>query len=121
MLQVPNLSDVLPIGVGYLCWKLEEPGYPGPAMLDLALENSVQAIWFSFGNEIGRWIEHVRRYEYPLGSQKADRKHTPVIFVLVNSVEEALVAVNEWKVDVLVAQGTRFLLILSHRLIKYGN
>ncbi|KAF8271598.1 Nitronate monooxygenase-domain-containing protein [Lactarius quietus] len=74
-------SGPLPIGAGFLGWKLEEPQSPHIALLELALENGVRAVWFAFGNDLGRWIE------------------------LVNSVDEALVAVQKWKVDVLVAQG----------------
>jgi nitronate monooxygenase len=66
----------------------------------LALENGVQAIWFSFGEDLGRWIEFVRIHD-----QKSGKTPGTLIFVQVNSVDEALLAVQTWKADVLVAQG----------------
>lgn len=93
-------SGPLPIGAGFLGWKLEEAQSPHVALLELALENGVQAVWLSFGDDLGRWIELVRRHDEQHGK-------TPktLIFVQVNSVDEALLAAETWKVDVLVAQG----------------
>ena len=65
-----------------------------------AVENHVRAIWFSFGRDIGHWIRLVRKHDADAG-----RPHSTLIFVVVSSVEEALIATNEWEVDVLVAQG----------------
>jgi nitronate monooxygenase len=72
----------------------------------LALENGVQAIWLSFGEDLGRWIEFVRIHD-----QKSGKTPRTLIFVQVNSVDEALLAVQTWKVDVLVAQGKVFQLL----------
>ncbi|KAJ3480404.1 hypothetical protein NLI96_g8370 [Meripilus lineatus] len=95
-------SAVLPIGVGYLAWKLEESESAASDMLDAALENHVQAVWLAFGAKIGKWVEYIRQADAAVagGSRKT------LIFVLVNSVEEALVATKDWKADVLVAQGS---------------
>jgi nitronate monooxygenase len=60
----------------------------------------VQAIWLSFGENLGRWIELVRNHD-----QKTGKSPKTLVFVQVNSVDEALLAVQTWKVDVLVAQG----------------
>ncbi|KAF8141704.1 2-nitropropane dioxygenase [Boletus edulis] len=95
-----NPSDPLPIGVGYLAWQLEEPTANPEALLSAALDNHVQAIWLAFGNDIKEWIKFIRNYD---AQHKRPRPTT--IFVPVSSVEEALVASDEWKVDVLVAQG----------------
>jgi len=90
----------LPIGAGFLGWKLEEAQSPHVALLELALENGVRAIWLSFGENLGFWIEFVRNHD-----QKTGKSPKTLVFVQVNSVDDALVAVQSWKVDVLVAQG----------------
>lgn len=72
-------------------------------MLDAALDNHVQAIWLAFGTKIGKWVEYVRQADNATGGT-----WKTLIFVLVNSLEEAFVAANEWKADVLVAQGAVF-------------
>ncbi|KAL0953411.1 hypothetical protein HGRIS_004648 [Hohenbuehelia grisea] len=95
-----HIPDRLPLGVGFLCWQLEKPNSPAVDLLTIALERRVQAIWFSFGTEIGRWAQYVRDYD-----RKLDDGHKTIIFAQIASVEEALVAVRDWKVDVLVAQG----------------
>lgn len=93
-------SGPLPIGAGFLGWKLEEAQSPHIALLELALENGVRAVWLAFGEDLGRWIDLVRRHDEQHGK-------TPktLIFVQVNSVDEALLATETWKVDVIVAQG----------------
>lgn len=95
-------SDPLPIGVGYLGWQLEEPMAKPEVMLSAALDNRVHAVWLAFGNNLKQWIEFIRNYD---AEHKRARQTT--IFVQVSSVEEALVASDEWKVDVLVAQGLK--------------
>ncbi|KAI9511544.1 2-nitropropane dioxygenase [Russula earlei] len=98
ILNVP--SGPLPIGAGFLGWKLEEARSPHVALLELALENGVRAIWLSFGEDLGRWIELVRIHD-----EKSGKSPKTLVFVQVNSVDEALIAAYTWKVDVLVAQG----------------
>lgn len=104
-------SGPLPLGAGFLGWKLEETQSPHVALLELALENGVQAVWLAFGEDLGRWIELVRRHDEQHGK-------TPktLIFVQVNSVDEALLAAQTWKVDVLVAQGIRY-----HSMARYDT
>jgi len=94
-------SGPLPLGAGFLGWKLQEAQSPHVAFLELALENGVQAVWLSFGEDLGRWIEFVRSHD-----EKHGKTPKTLIFVQVNSVDEALHAAQTWKVDVLVAQGT---------------
>ncbi|KAG7093871.1 hypothetical protein E1B28_007510 [Marasmius oreades] len=94
----PSPSDtILPVGVGYFGWQLdkeEDPSESIPPTLKTALSNSVQAIWFSFGTNLGKWVHLVR-------------KHSPktIIFILANTVQEGRTAIEEWKADVLVCQG----------------
>ncbi len=94
-------SGPLPLGAGFLGWALEEAQSPHIALLELALENGVQAVWFAFGEDLGRWIELVRRHD----EQRGKTRRKTLIFVQLNSVDEALVAAQTWKVDVVVAQG----------------
>ncbi|KAI0257829.1 hypothetical protein BC834DRAFT_976720 [Gloeopeniophorella convolvens] len=93
-------SGPLPIGAGFLGWKLDESHNEHAALLDLALENGVQAVWLSFGDDLGRWIDRVRAHDRTSGKTPPTR-----IFVQVNALDEALRAAQTWKVDVLVAQG----------------
>lgn len=94
-------ADPLPIGVGYLAWQLEKDPSSAIGLLDVSLSNRVQAIWLAFGNSIGQWIEHIRSYDASSG-----REQKTLIFVPVSSVKDALIAIQDWKVDVLVAQGS---------------
>lgn len=98
----------LPIGVGYLAWQLEESNSPAIELLSIALETRVQAIWFAFGSDLGRWVEFVRSHE------KSDNGYKTLVFVQVSTAEEAKRAISEWKVDVVVAQGL-FSLLLGER------
>ncbi|KDQ61609.1 hypothetical protein JAAARDRAFT_190349 [Jaapia argillacea MUCL 33604] len=90
----------LPIGIGFLAWKLEEPDSIGPQLLEIALENRPKAVWFAFGNDLGRWIRIVHEH-----NKKQEDGQKTLVFVQLSTVEQALIAVNEWKIDVLVAQG----------------
>jgi nitronate monooxygenase len=67
-------------------------------MLQHALDQQVRAIWLSFGVDLRRWIDFIRAFD-------ATRNHKTLIFVIVNSVPDAIVAAEDWKVDVIVAQG----------------
>ncbi|KAJ3522349.1 hypothetical protein NM688_g8887 [Phlebia brevispora] len=88
----------LAVGVGFYGWKLDQDGDGANAMLDAALQAGVRAIWFSFGSELGKYVEYVRESDTNTGRKT-------LIFIQVNSVDEALKAVNEWHADIVVAQG----------------
>ncbi|KAF7798017.1 hypothetical protein EIP86_009227 [Pleurotus ostreatoroseus] len=89
----------LPVGVNLLGWKLEEAGAELKAVLDTALEHHVQAIWLGFGKGLRHFISHIRQHDLACGQKT-------LVFIGVNTVPEALVATNEFKADVIVAQGT---------------
>ncbi|KAJ7604050.1 2-nitropropane dioxygenase [Mycena polygramma] len=89
-----------PVGVGYLGWQLEKPGSNLADLLPIALEHNVQAIWFAFGEDLGRWIKVVRDHDSRMGKDKKT-----LIFVQISTVQEAIVAAKDWKVDCIVAQG----------------
>ncbi|VDB84835.1 unnamed protein product [Peniophora sp. CBMAI 1063] len=92
-------SGPLPVGTGFLCYRLEKDTPDRPRdMLQLALEQQVKAVWLSFGSDIGKWVRHIREYD-------ANREHKTLVFVVVSSLSEAITAINEWKADAIVAQG----------------
>lgn len=88
----------LPVGVGLLGWILDMTEVSEDPRIPAVLEEKVQAVWFAFGNDLEKYIKTVREYD-------AKREHKTKIFCCCNSVDEAIRAANEWKVDVIVAQG----------------
>ena len=99
-LGVPTDSPV-PTGVGLLGWILDTTESSDDPRLPAVLEEMPSVIWFAFGTDLGKYISQVRTYD-------AKRSHQTLIFVIVNSVEEAQRAATEWKVDCIVVQGTSF-------------
>ncbi|KAJ3786520.1 2-nitropropane dioxygenase [Lentinula aff. detonsa] len=97
LLEAQNLAGILPVGVGYLGWLLDKmPFQEAESLLIAALTANVQAFWFSFGNDLGKWIRYVR---------ENSSGRSPLIFVQVNSLEEAVYAVENLEADIIVAQG----------------
>lgn len=90
----------MPIGVGLIGCLLDKTEASDDPRLPTILDHLPAAIWLAFGADLGKNVAQVRAYD-------GQRAHKPLIFVMVNSVEEGLRAVNEWKVDVVVAQGER--------------
>ncbi|KAH7913064.1 2-nitropropane dioxygenase [Hygrophoropsis aurantiaca] len=91
-------TEILPVGVGYLGWQLEQSRSNAENLMSISLEQRVRAIWLAFGNDLGSWVRFIREYD-------SRRNHKTLVFVIVSSVESAVVAADHWKVDVLVAQG----------------
>lgn len=83
----------------------------------------MKAVWFSFGEDLGKWVRYVRSYDEQRHRDRDQGKgsspHKTVAFVLVNTLEEAKTAVERWDVDVLVAQGAYFLLFFF--CVIYGT
>ncbi|KAF8159756.1 2-nitropropane dioxygenase, partial [Crassisporium funariophilum] len=103
LLQGNEHSEMtLRIGVGFLGWLLEKPLSTALELIKVALENHVQAIWLSFSEDLGRWVKYVRENDPRAGSKDA-----VTIFVQISSVEQAQLALNVWKADIIVAQGSR--------------
>lgn len=91
-------------GLGVICWALEGP-HGDPSKFDPYLEYIVsvrpRAVWFSFGNDLRRFVQRVRELE----SLREGGGPTTKIFIQVGTVKEAL-EVKQWpEVDVVVAQG----------------
>lgn len=99
-LALPS-DTVLPIGIGFLAWQLEKPNSPALELLSLALRKRVRAVWFAFGDNLGRWVEVVRNHD-------AETGHKTIIFVQISSIGDAKKAMDDWKVDIIVAQGLSF-------------
>ncbi|TEB36487.1 2-nitropropane dioxygenase [Coprinellus micaceus] len=100
LLDLPRDANVLPIGVGFLGWILDQKeALSKEELIPLIFEYRVQAIWLSFGTRLGSWIEYVRSLTQKTG-------HNIQVFVQVSSLDEAQTAIKEWKADVIVAQGT---------------
>ncbi|KAF8514019.1 2-nitropropane dioxygenase [Gautieria morchelliformis] len=98
VLSTPHEAP-LQLGAGYLGWMLDQGGNPVDC-LHVALERRVSSIWLSFGDDLGKWVEHIRQYD-----QSRKDTYRTLIWILVNSVAEAEVAIKQWKADVLVVQG----------------
>ncbi|KAG6855887.1 hypothetical protein H0H87_009710, partial [Tephrocybe sp. NHM501043] len=88
----------VPIGIGFISWILAMTESSDDPRIEAVLEEKPVAIWFAFGSDLGKYVAQVRAFD-------GKRDHKTIIFVMVNSVEDALRAANEWKVDVIVAQG----------------
>ena len=102
-------GERVPIGIGFLGWILDITEISDSPRLPAYLDELPEAIWFAFGVDLGKYVDAVRRHE-------SGRDHKTTIFVMVNSVQEAVVAANEWKVDVIVVQGARRQYRLSNNL-----
>ncbi|KAF8904315.1 2-nitropropane dioxygenase [Mucidula mucida] len=98
-LGLPDEAPV-PMGVGFISWILTMTESPDSEdkRLEKVLAEKPKAIWFAFGDDLNIYVDKVRAFD-------AEREHKTVVFVMVNSVEQAVRAANEWKVDVLVLQG----------------
>lgn len=89
-----------PFGIAYFVWELDKDGNDqAHEKLDAALDNDVQSIWLSFGNDPSEWVQYIRSKD--LAKPGSPRTK---IFILVNSLTEALKA-HELGADVIVAQG----------------
>ncbi|KAF7795070.1 hypothetical protein EIP86_006214 [Pleurotus ostreatoroseus] len=97
-------SAPLPLGVGLLGWVLDKTEASEDPRLPAVLAQRPRAVYFAFGDNLGQYVRQVRAYD----ARRADadgHAHRTLVWVCVNTLEEARVAVEEWGVDVLVAQG----------------
>lgn len=115
----------IPIGIGFLAWQLEshmekqekEPKSSGPLdLLRLALESRVQAVWFAFGENVGQWVEHVRKYDADRGDG-----HKTIVFVQIFSNADARTATSDWNADVIVAQGPQISSLFSYLVFQISR
>ncbi|KAF8910458.1 2-nitropropane dioxygenase [Gymnopilus junonius] len=95
-LAIPPERPV-PVGVGFIGWILDM--VPDESRLEQVLDEKPVALWLAFGVDLGKYVARIRAHDNK-------RAQKTIIFVIVNSVEMALKAANEWKVDIVVVQGT---------------
>ena len=90
-------KGLLPIGVGFFGYELD--GQPQMVeILDTVLTRGVRSIWLSFGENLGRWVEHIR--------DKDDRGVArTLIFIQLPTAADAFKASDEWDIDAIVLQG----------------
>lgn len=86
------------VGMGFVGWVLDMFNSTSDPRLTTVLDKSPAVIWLAFGKDLGKYVAQVRAHN-------ATRDHKAILFVNVNTVDEAICAANEWKVDVLVVQG----------------
>ncbi|KZO92893.1 inosine monophosphate dehydrogenase [Calocera viscosa TUFC12733] len=90
----------LPIGIGALGWLLDAPSFGVSDMLKWAVKQGVEAVWLSFGDDLGKWVQFVREVDL----ERGDGRKT-LIAIQLGTVDQAKQAVEEWKVDIVIAQG----------------
>ncbi|KAF8910456.1 2-nitropropane dioxygenase [Gymnopilus junonius] len=95
----------IPIAVGFLGWVLDRA--PDDPLLEEVLDEKPVAVCLAFGDDLGKYVARIHAHD-------SKRAHKTIIFVNVNSVEMAVKAANEWKVDVIVAQD-------RHRIWGHGG
>lgn len=96
-LSIPP-DQPLPIGAGFIGWVGDRASESEGDVLSTILEEHPKAIWLSFGIDLGKYVRRIREHN------KKYRRNV-LVFLQATSLEEALEAVNELKVDVLVVQG----------------
>ncbi|KAK7466500.1 hypothetical protein VKT23_005222 [Stygiomarasmius scandens] len=87
-------------GVGFLAWQLDQRKDEAASLVTAALEHNIKAVWFAFGNDLEKWVKFVRDYD-----ENHNKTDKTLVFIQVNSTQEARIAVEKWKIDVLVVQG----------------
>lgn len=98
--EVLNIEPgaAVPIGIGCIGWVLDMTETSDDPRLRAILAEKPAAVWLAFGLDLGKYVMEIRAYD-------AQRDYKTIIFVMVNSVEDALKAQREWNVDVIVVQG----------------
>ncbi|KAJ7087265.1 2-nitropropane dioxygenase [Mycena belliarum] len=95
-------NQPIPVGVGFIGWRLDKPEVSGDGPISCKLLNVLEempvAIWLAQGVDMGKYVAQIRAYD-------ANRAHKTCVFVMVNCLDEALCAANDWKADVIVVQG----------------
>ena len=90
-----STSERLPIGTGFLVWRLEEMELKAAEeIVDLACRRS-SAIWLSFGKDLEPWVQAVRQ---------RTSEGLPKIFIVASDENEAIRAAG-WGVEAIIVQG----------------
>lgn len=86
------------VGIGFVGCILDMFNTAADPRLKTVLDKTPSAVWLAYGKDLGKYVAQVREHN-------AARNTNILVFLTVNTVEEALRAANELKVDVIVAQG----------------
>jgi len=95
----------VPTAVGFLGWLLDKTEASGDPRIPSILDELPAAVWFSFGDDLGKWVAQVRAHDEKRQQEGRHPGHKTLVFVVASSVEEATRAVGEWQADVIVVQG----------------
>ncbi|KAJ7088219.1 2-nitropropane dioxygenase [Mycena crocata] len=90
-------GTAVPIVIGFIGWILDMTEVSDDPRLSAILDEIPLAIWFAFGIDLKKYVDQVRAHDERSG------RHT-LIFVMINSVEEARRFVQNG-VDAVVVQG----------------
>ena len=90
-------KGLLPIGVGFFGYELDAQPHM-VKILDGVLTLGVRSIWLSFGENLGKWVEHIRDND----DRGVERT---LIFIQLPTAADAFKASNEWDIDAIVLQG----------------
>ncbi|MBW0503091.1 hypothetical protein O181_042806 [Austropuccinia psidii MF-1] len=102
-----SFDQLLPIGYGFLVWRLEEEeenlGIEKIEEYFFKLISQIRCIWLSFGNNLARWIRLLNRLN--ASSSKSEKCK---IAIQVTNVREAEELLNDHQsfFDILVVQGS---------------
>ncbi|KAJ7600006.1 hypothetical protein C8J56DRAFT_909349 [Mycena floridula] len=97
-LGVPE-GDAVPLGRGFIAWVLDITEATSDPRLPAYLDERHRIIWLAFGDNLGKYVKFVRDYE-------ADRTHKTLVFVMVGTVEQAVLAAEEWNADFIYEANT---------------
>ena len=103
-LHLPQGGPV-PTAVGFLGWVLNKTEASDDPRIPSVLDELPAAVWFSFGDDLGKWIAQVRTHDEKRQQEGRHPGHKTLVFVVASSVEEATRAMREWEADVIVVQG----------------
>ncbi|GAA5883217.1 hypothetical protein JCM3774_001936 [Rhodotorula dairenensis] len=114
--SLPESND-LPLGIGFMGWKFEEPqlsaesaATEGDRWLRYIIhEAKARSIWISFAANLKHWVDMARRIEAEppaRDNERTPRKEKLLVAVMVQSVDKAKEVLNWSGVDAIVLQGT---------------
>ncbi|WFD44398.1 nitronate monooxygenase [Malassezia psittaci] len=90
-------TDILPIGIGFLAWRLDKIDQAhAEALVQTALDAKPSAVWFSYGPEktIEKWCKYAKQASDP-----------PSVFVTASTIHAVHEAWQSPFVDAIVLQG----------------
>ncbi|KAJ3567902.1 hypothetical protein NP233_g6064 [Leucocoprinus birnbaumii] len=87
------------VGMGLVGWVMDRFNTGDDPRLNTVLDKKVSGIWLAYGSDLGKYVEQIREHSKRTG-------HKTRVLVNVNTIDELNRAVNEWKADVVIVQGS---------------